>query len=216
VISAAPARGEEPRSGPGSGWFIRPFPLAILLAAATLALYCPVHWHPFVNYDDSLYVTNNDQVQNPVGGDTVTWAFTTFDVGTWHSLTWLSHALDCELFQLNPAGHRDANLLLHVLDVVLLFWVLLRATGYPRRSFMLAALVALHPINVESVAWIAERKNLLSMLFFLPALGAYWWYARGPRIGRRWPPPSLRVQPGRGNVMTSTASSCAPQRPILG
>lgn len=180
----APARGEELRSRLGRSWFIRPFPLAILLVVATLALYCPVHWHPFVNYDDSLYVTNNDQVQTPVGWDTVRWAFTTFDVGTWHPLTWLSHALDCELFQLNPAGHHDVNLLLHAIDVVLLFWVLLRATGYPGRSFMVAALVALHPINVESVAWIAERKNPLSMLFFLLALGAYRWYARGPRIGR--------------------------------
>jgi protein O-mannosyl-transferase len=184
VTSAAPASGEELRSRPGSGWFIRPFSLGLLLVVATLALYYPVHWHPFLNYDDSLYVTNNDEVQSPVSWDTVMWAFTTFDVGTWHPLTWLSHALDCQLFQLNPAGHHDVNLLLHAINVVLLFWVLLRATGYAGRSFMVAALFALHPINVESVAWIAERKNPLSMLFFLLALGAYRWYAIEPRSGR--------------------------------
>ncbi|HVP00760.1 MAG TPA: tetratricopeptide repeat protein [Bryobacteraceae bacterium] len=158
--------------------------MALLLVAATLSLYSPVHGHPFVNYDDSLYVTNNDHVRSPVSWGTVEWAFTSFDVGTWHPLTWLSHAMDYELFQLNPAGHHDVNLLLHAINVVLLFWVLLSATGYAGRSFMVAALFALHPVNVESVAWIAERKTPLSMVFFLLALGAYWWYAREPRIGR--------------------------------
>ncbi len=169
---------------PASRWFTQPFFLGLLLAIATVALYYPVHGHPFVNYDDSLYVTDNIRVQSGISWDTVSWAFTTFDVGTWHPLTWLSHALDCQLFQLNPAGHHDVNLLLHAMNVVLLFWVLLRAAGYAGRSFMVAALFALHPINVESVAWIAERKNPLSMLFFLLALGAYRWYARGPRVGR--------------------------------
>ena len=169
---------------PASRWFTQPFFLGLFLVVATVALYCPVHGHPFVNYDDSLYVTDNIQVQSGISWDTVTWAFTTFDVDAWHPLTWLSHALDCQLFQLNPAGHHDVNLLLHVLNAVLLFWVLLRATGYAGRSLMVAALFALHPINVESVAWIAERKNPLSLLFFLLALGAYRWYAREPRIGR--------------------------------
>ena len=184
MSSVASSPDKEAQSRPGSRWFTQPFFLALLLVLATLALYYPVHGHPFVNYDDSLYVTDNVQVQSGISWDTVTWAFTTFDVDTWHPLTWLSHALDCQLFQLNPAGHHDVNLLLHVLNVVLLFWVLLRATGYAGRSFMVAALFALHPINVESVAWVAERKNPLSMLFFLLALGAYRWYAREPRIGR--------------------------------
>jgi protein O-mannosyl-transferase len=168
---------------------------ALLLAAATLALYYPVHSHPFVNYDDGLYVSENDQVQAGVTWLTVKWAFTTFNVGTWHPLTWLSHALDCQLFGLDPSGHHDTSLLLHTLNVVLLFWVLQAATGYAGRSAMVAGLFALHPINVESVAWIAERKNLLSMLFFLLALGAYRWYVQwvphpshrrweGGRIGR--------------------------------
>ena len=184
MSSVATSPSQQAQSRPGSRWFTQPLFLGLLLAVATLAFYYPVHGHPFVNYDDSLYVTDNLQVQSGISWDTVTWAFTTFDVGTWHPLTWLSHALDCQLFQLNPAGHHDVNLLLHVMNAVLLFWVLLRATGYAGRSFMVAALFALHPINVESVAWIAERKNPLSLLFFLLALGAYRWYAREPRVGR--------------------------------
>ena len=179
---------QEIRSQPNTGLHTSPRSrtvlFGLLLAIATLALYCPVHTHPFLNYDDSLYVTENDQVQAGTTWLTVKWAFTTFEVGTWHPLTWLSHALDCQLYGLDPSGHHDTSLLLHVLNVVLLFWVLQAATGYVGRSAMVAALFALHPINVESVAWIAERKNLLSMMFFLLALGAYRWYAREPAVGR--------------------------------
>ena len=156
----------------------------MLLALGTIALYYPVNSHPFVNYDDTVYVTNNAHVQAGLEWETVRWAFTTFDGANWHPLTWLSHALDYQLFELNAAGHHDVNLLLHVLNVVLLFWVLYRATGFAARSFMVAALFALHPVNVQTVAWVAERKNLLSMLFFLLALGAYRWYASQPRVGR--------------------------------
>ena len=157
--------------------------LAFLLVGATVALYSPVSHHPFVNYDDDGYVTDNSHVKAGLSEETIAWAFTTYDEANWHPLTWLSHALDYQLFELDPAGHHDVNLLLHALNVALLFWVLWRATGYAGRSLMVAALFALHPINVESVAWIAERKNLLSMLFFLLALGAYRWYARRPRVG---------------------------------
>ncbi len=159
------------------------FLLAALLLVVTVTLYYPVGSHPFVNYDDSLYVTQNLHVQSGLSWDTVVWSFQTYAVGTWHPLTWLSHALDCQLFQLEPRGHHEVNLLLHAANVLLLFWVLRRATGYAGRSFMVAALFALHPINVESVAWVAGRKNLLSMLFFLLALGAYRWYAKKPRAG---------------------------------
>ncbi len=165
-------------------WFNQPLFLGLLLAVATVALYYPVHQHPFVNYDDSGYVTDNVHVQSGLEWDTVTWAFTTFDQANWHPVTWMSHALDCQLFQLNPAGHHDVNLLLHVVNVLLLFWVLYQATGFVGRSCMVAALFALHPINVETVAWVAERKNLLSMLFFLLALGAYQWYVQKPRTTR--------------------------------
>jgi protein O-mannosyl-transferase len=158
--------------------------LGLLLVVATVALYYPVGGHPFVNYDDNVYVTDNAQVKSGLNWDSVQWAFTTTDAGNWHPLTWLTHALDYQLFQADPAGHHNTNLLLHVLNVLLLFWVLRQATGFTGRSWMVAALFALHPINVESVAWISERKNLLSMLFFLLALGAYRWYAAGPRISR--------------------------------
>src|SRR5271167_1439801 len=173
-----------PSPGPLASPRTRTLLIGLLLALATLAVYYPVHRHPFLNYDDTLFVTENDQVQAGLTWLTVKWAFTTFAVGSWHPLTWLSHALDCQWFGLDPGAHHDTSLLLHTLNVVLLFWVLQQATGYPGRSAMVAALFALHPINVESVAWVAERKNVLSMLFFLLALGAYRWYALKPRAGR--------------------------------
>ena len=172
--SNAPLQGMEKH-----GWV-----LSILLVIVTVALYYQVSDHPFVNYDDNVYVTDNAQVKSGLNWDTVQWAFTTSEAGNWHPLTWLSHAVDYQLFQADPAGHHNTNLLLHVLNVLLLFWVLREATGFTGRSWMVAALFALHPINVESVAWISERKNLLSMLFFLLALGAYRWYVREPRTIR--------------------------------
>ncbi len=158
--------------------------LGLILVAATVAVYFPVGHFQFVDYDDAAYVTDNFHVKYGFDTDLVKWAFTTSYEANWHPLTWFSHALDCQLFYLNAGRHHDVNLLFHVLNVLLLFWVLLRATGYTGRSFMVAALFALHPINVESVAWVAERKNLLSMLFFLLALGAWRWYAQKPRADR--------------------------------
>ncbi|HKD74498.1 MAG TPA: hypothetical protein VKB76_03350, partial [Ktedonobacterales bacterium] len=149
----------------------------------TVALYYPVSSHPFLNYDDDVYVVNNRHVQAGLSSATVKWSFTSFYASNWHPLTWLSHAADYQMFGDDAGKHHEINLLLHVVNVVLLFLVLWRATGYVGRSAVIAALFALHPMNVESVAWIAERKNLLSMMFFLLALGAYGWYARQPR----WP-----------------------------
>ncbi len=159
--------------------------LVLLLAAVTLAVYQPVRHLPFINYDDDLYVTNNIQVQSGLQWDTVQWAFTTYQASNWHPLTWLSHALDWQLFGADAAGPHLVNLLLHTGNVLVLFWVLWRATGRAYRSAVVALLFALHPVNVQSVAWVAERKNLLSALFFLLALGAYRWYASAPR-GRRY------------------------------
>ncbi len=153
-----------------------------LLVLLSVAAFYPVAHLPFINYDDNLYVTGNQNVQGGLDGRLVRWAFTTFDTSNWHPLTWFSHALDCQLFALNPAGPHLENLLLHTANVLLLFWVLWRATGSLGRNAVVAALFAVHPINVESVAWVAERKNLLSMLFFLLALGAYRWYASRPRF----------------------------------
>lgn len=157
--------------------------LGLFLAMATITVYQPVDKYPFIHTDDPSYVTENAHVQSGLNRNTLKWALTTYDAANWHPLTWLSHALDCQLFGVNPARHHDMNVTLHAINVVLLFWVLAQATGFPGRSLMVAALFAFHPINVESVAWIAERKTLLSMLFFLLALGAYRWYARKLRVG---------------------------------
>lgn len=158
--------------------------LSLVLLAATFALYFPVIHHPFVNMDDMGYVYENLHVQDGLSWPTIKWAILTFDDNNWHPVTWLSHSLDCQMFGIDPAGHHLMNALWHSVDVVVLFWVLLLATGYLGRSFMVAALFALHPINVESVAWMAERKTLLSTFFFLLALGAYRWYARQPGLVR--------------------------------
>jgi Flp pilus assembly protein TadD len=156
--------------------------LCLLLVAATLAFYNPIIHNQFIDFDDSSYILKNPQVQSGLTWDTVKWSFTTFRDGNWHPVTWLSHALDCQLFGLNHAGHHYTNLLLHAINVVLLFLLLVRATGLRWPSLFVAALFALHPVNVESVAWAAERKNVLSMLFFLLAMHAYDRYAR---TGRR-------------------------------
>jgi tetratricopeptide (TPR) repeat protein len=157
---------------------------AVALVAATIALYSPVRTHRFLNLDDDVYVASNVHVQAGLHWTTVKWAFTSFYASNWHPLTWLSHAADFQLFGLSPGRAHEINLLLHVVNVLLLFFVLQRATGRLGRSAMVAALFALHAVNVESVAWIAERKSLLSMMFFLLALGTYRWYARRPGVGR--------------------------------
>ena len=168
------------RSGPNPQRGLVPG-LALLLVIATVAVYYPVNRFPFVSTNDGEYVTDNLRIQN-LNWTTVRWSLTTFHAANWHPVTWLSHAVDYQLFSLNPAGHHDSNLLLHAVNAVLLFWILYRATAKVGRSFMVAALFALHPINVESVAWIAERKNLLSMFFLLLTLAAYQWYAHRPRV----------------------------------
>ena len=158
--------------------------LGLLLVVATLAVYNPVSHNGFVNFDDDRYVIDNAQVRAGLHWNTVSWAFTSFDQANWHPLTWLSHALDCQLFQLNPVGHHYINLLFHAANALLLFLILQWFTGYAGRSLMVAALFALHPLNVESVAWVAERKNVLSMFFFLLALAAYGWYVSKPGVMR--------------------------------
>ena len=172
-----------------SGFYHRPFGwaenkkyplLCLLLVVATLALYYPVHHYPFFELDDSMYVTADAHVLGALNWSTVKWAFTHPFAGNYDPLTFFSHSLDVRMFQLDAGRHHEVNVVLHALNVVLLFWVLKRATGFSGRSFMVAALFALHPIQVENVAWIAERKTILSTVFFLLALGAYGWFARKP------------------------------------
>jgi tetratricopeptide (TPR) repeat protein len=154
--------------------------LCVLLALATIALYSPVSGHAFLTFDDHDYVTANFHIRGGMNWNTIQWAFTSTTAANWHPLTWLSHALDYELFGLNPAGHHLDSVLIHALNAVLLFLLLAWGTKRAGPSLLVAALFALHPINVESVAWVAERKNVLSTLFFFSAIGAYGWYVQKP------------------------------------
>lgn len=156
--------------------------LSLLLAAVTLAIYWQVGGHEFVNYDDPRYITDHRMVQGGLTWKGVRGAFTTFYAGNWHPLTWMSHMLDVELYGLDPAGHHFTNLGLHILNTLLLFWVLASMTGAIWPSAFVAALFAVHPLHVESVAWAAERKDVLSTFFWMLAMGAYLRYARGPSL----------------------------------
>jgi protein O-mannosyl-transferase len=157
---------------------------AVPLLLATVVLYYSALHYGFVNYDDNDYVTQNPHVVTGLTAANVRWSFTGVWAANWHPLTWISHMADVQMFGLNPAGHHATNILLHLVNVVLLFLLLDAATGERRRSAMVAALFAVHPLNVESVAWIAERKNLLSTTFLLLALLAYGLYVRKPAIAR--------------------------------
>lgn len=158
----------------------------LLLTAATLAFYYPIVHNHFIDFDDQNYILKNPHVQAGLTQATLKWSLTTFYLGIWHPLTWLSHALDCQVFGLNPVGHHYTSLMLHVANALMLFLLLQRATGFTTASLLTAVLFALHPINVESVAWAAERKNVLSTLFFLLALHAYDRYGRGGRRYLYW------------------------------
>ncbi len=155
-----------------------------LLIAATLAVYFPALHNGFVNYDDPRYIIDNSHIQSGLNWQSVRWAASAFYESNWHPLTWISQAADISLFHLNPAGHHAINILLHALNALLLFLVLQNATGREWESFFVAALFALHPVNVESVAWASERKNVLSMFFLLLAFYAYGKYAVRPCVFR--------------------------------
>jgi len=152
----------------------------LLIVVTTLATYNPVNHHPFVNYDDDRYVYENLHVRAGLTWSTIAWAFTATEYANWHPLAWLSHAADCQFFGLNPAGHHFSSLLIHALNAAMLFLMLAWATGRAGPSLFVALVFALHPINVESVAWIAERKNVLCTFFFFAAIAAYGWYVRKP------------------------------------
>jgi Flp pilus assembly protein TadD len=155
-----------------------PVCLCLLLVAVTLVVYWPVTHCDFVNYDDPDYFTSNPHVLNGLTAASVTWAFTTSYAANWHPLTWLSLMLDAELFGQGPAGPHLTNLLFHAANAVLLFLLFRRLTLTTWRSAFVAALFALHPLHVESVAWISERKDVLSTFFGLLALLFYARYAQ--------------------------------------
>ncbi|MGH2567698.1 MAG: glycosyltransferase family 39 protein, partial [Bacteroidota bacterium] len=158
--------------------------IVLLLAVSVAVVYWQVVNHQFVRYDDDKYITDNSYVQQGFTSESVVWAFTTGHASNWHPLTWLSHMADYELFGLHPAGHLLMNVFLHLLNSIVLFLLLRSMTGALWQSAFVAALFALHPLHVESVAWAAERKDTLSALFWFVATWAYLHYARKPTIAR--------------------------------
>jgi Flp pilus assembly protein TadD len=147
------------------------------LTLAVLIAYSPLWRAQFTLFDDIDYVTANDMVKKGLSGQGLVWAFSTFHAANWHPLTWLSHMLDVQLYGMNPAGHHLTSVLLHLVNSVLLFFLLLRMTKARWASALVAAFFALHPLHVESVAWISERKDVLSALFWMLSVGAYVRYA---------------------------------------
>ncbi len=154
------------------------------LALATFAAFEQTCRNGFVVLDDPAYVTENPHVKAGITRKSLIWAFTSPHSGNWHSLTWLSHMLDCELFGLNPFWHHLTSLLLHIANTLLLFWVLKKMTGALWPAAFVAAAFALHPLHVESVAWVAERKDVLSGFFWILTMAAYIRYAEQPGLGR--------------------------------
>jgi len=154
------------------------------LAASVILVFQQVRNFDFVNYDDDDYVYENQHILNGLTGDGVIWAFTTGDEANWHPLTWLSLMLDCELFGPDPGRMHLVNVLLHLANTLLLFAVLKKMTGSLWPSAFVAAAFALHPMHVESVAWVTERKDVLSTFFLLLTLAAYAGYVKRPSIFR--------------------------------
>ena len=177
------AAGVSARAGAAS-WWSRPWVIGLALAVGTVGVYAPVLWCDFVGYDDTVYVTENWHVLQGLNWEQVDWAFANLAAGFWHPLTWLSHMLDAQLYGLHARGHHLTNLLLHAGSTVLLFGLLRRMTGFVWRSAVVAALFAIHPLHVESVAWVAERKDVLSAFFGFVSLWFYVSYARA-KSGRR-------------------------------
>lgn len=138
-----------------------------LLIIVTAAIFWQVLGHGFVDFDDDKYITNNRHIQQGFTMQNVVWAFTTFYGANWNPMLWMSFFTDCKLFGMGPMGFHLSNLLFHIANTILLFWILRRTTGSTWRSAFVAALFALHPLHVESVAWVTERKDTLSAFFWM-------------------------------------------------
>ena len=154
------------------------FGIGIFLAAIIWAVFGQTLHFGFVNFDDDTYVYENPEVSQGLTLRGIVWAFTHFHSFNWHPLTWISHMLDCQFYGLNPGGHHLTNVLLHTTATILLFLILRQMTGALWRSAFVAAVFAIHPLRAESVAWVAERKDVLSGVFFMLTIGAYMGYAR--------------------------------------
>ncbi len=163
---------------------MRRLAIAALLAATVLAVFAPTLGHDFVNYDDDRYIVDNTFVQRGFDAAALRWAWTTNHMANWHPLTWMSHMLDWQLWGADPAGHHATSVVLHALNTALVFFVLETMTGAPWRSALVGALFGLHPVHVESVAWVAERKDVLSTCLWLLTTLAYVAWTRRPTRGR--------------------------------
>jgi len=158
--------------------------ICLLLLAATLAVYSQVSHYDFVNYDDPQYIGENTHVRAGLTADSLVWAFTSFDAANWFPLTWITHMADCQFFGMESGWHHLTNLWLHALNALLLFAVLKRMTRARWPSALVAFLFALHPLHVESVAWVAERKDVLSAFFWFLTLWCYARYVERPGVRR--------------------------------
>jgi tetratricopeptide (TPR) repeat protein len=160
------------------------FVIGLFLIFATLFVYGPVRNYEFVNFDDPKYIYKNPHIQAGLTSESIIWSFTTTYAANWHPLTWLSHMVDVELFGMNPSGHHISNIIFHLANTLLLFFILWKMTGKPWRSGLVAGLFALHPLHVESVAWVSERKDVLSTFFFMLTIWEYIYYVNQPNIRR--------------------------------
>jgi tetratricopeptide (TPR) repeat protein len=185
IITEEPSQGKPFRT---KGWEFHQHGLTLLISLfliiITFAAFEQVRTCAFINLDDNVYITDNQPIQDGLTLEGVSWTFRTIHAGHWHPLTWLSHMLDCQLYGLSPSGHHLTNLAFHIVNTLLLFLVLKRMTGALWRSCFVAALFAVHPLRVESVAWVAERKDVLSAFFWMLTMWAYIRYVERPGLNR--------------------------------
>ncbi|MGC9963972.1 MAG: tetratricopeptide repeat protein [Syntrophobacteraceae bacterium] len=167
--------------------------ICLFLAAITILAFLQIDRCDFINFDDPSYVSENVHIQNGVTVEAIRWAFTTTYQANWHPLTWMSHMLDVQLFGLNPRRHHLTNLFFHIANTILLFLIFCRMTKAPWKSAFVAALFAIHPLHVESVTWVAERKDVLSTFFWMLTMGAYIHYVEHPRLKNYLAVPALLV-----------------------
>jgi len=160
--------------------------ICIALAIVTMAVFAQVRQFAFIDYDDPDYVTDNDHVRSGLSSENILWSFRESHAANWHPVTWMSHMLDCDLFGLKPGYHHLTNAFFHVLNSVLLFFLLKQMTGEVWRSAFVAGLFALHPLHVESVAWVSERKDVLSTFFLMLTIMTYVRHVNRPKSGWYW------------------------------
>lgn len=152
--------------------------IGVVMIAMVLAVYSQLAGHDFIDFDDGAYILNNTHVRTGLTFENIRWAFTSLEESNWHPLTWISHMMDCQVYGIHPAGHHLTSLFLHVANTLLLFLVLRTATGNLWKSALVAALFGIHPLHIESVAWISERKDVLSGFFWMLIILSYLYYAR--------------------------------------